>query len=81
MRAKIVKKMQDTVAENDEFIKMLISHNNDRAEEPIVPNHLCNSVVEDSDKEASGEDKMVAFHRVVDHKGPLKPGDSGCNGS
>ena len=61
-------------------IKMLISYDDDRVKELIVHNELCNLVAEQHDEEASDEDDMFTFHRIVDHKGPLKAGDSECNG-
>ena len=80
-RAKIVKKILDQDAENHEQIKMLISYDDDRVKELIAYNKLCNLVAEQHDKEASGKDNMFTFRRIVDHKGPLKAGDSECNGS
>ena len=81
MRAKIVKKIQDRDAENHERIKMLISHDDDRVEELISYNKLCNLVAKQQDKEASSEDEIFTFCRIVDHKGLLKAGDSEHNGS
>ena len=60
---------------------MLISYDNDRVKELIAYDKLCNLVAEQHDNEASGEDEIFTFHRVVDHKGPLKPGDSEHNRS
>ena len=62
-------------------MKMSISCNNDRVKELITHNKLCDPVAEQHNKEASGEDKMFMFHHIQDHKGPLKPGNSECNGS
>ena len=81
VRAKIVKKILDQDAKNHKQIKMLISCNNDRVQELIAYNKLCDLVAEQHDKEASGEDKTFTFRRIVDHKGPLKPGASEYNGS
>ena len=81
MCAKIVKKILDKDAENHECVKTLISHNNDRVEELIVCNKLFDLVAKQHDEEASGEDKIFTFQRIVDHKGPLKPGDSECDRS
>ena len=50
-------------------------------EELISCNELCDPVAEQHDKEASGEDEAFAFRRIVNHKGPLKAGDSECDGS
>ena len=60
---------------------MLISYDDDRVEELIAHNELCDLVAEQHDKEGSGEDKVFTFCRIFDHKGPLKAGDSKCNGS
>ena len=60
---------------------MLISYNNNRVEELIAHNKLCNLVAEQHNKEASGEDKIFTFCHIVDHKGPVKPQDSEYNGS
>ena len=60
---------------------MLISYDDDRVKELIAYNELCNLVAEQHDKEASGKDEIFTFHRIVDHKGLLKPGDSEYNGS
>ena len=81
MCTRIVKKILDKDAENHERVKMLISYDNNRAEELIVHNKLCDLLAEQHDKEASGKDKMFKFCRIVDHKGPLKSGDSECDGS
>ena len=80
-QAKIVKKILDQDAENHEQIKMLISYDNDRVEEVIKCNKLCDVVAEQHNKEACGEDKIFMFCHIVDHKGPLKPGDSEYNRS
>ena len=58
---------------------MLISYDDDRVEELIAYNELCNLVVEQHDKKASGEDKVFTFCQIVEDKGPLKAGDSECN--
>ena len=79
--AKIVKKIHDRDAENHERIKMLILYDDDRVEELISYNELCDLVAEQHDREASGEDEVFMFCRIVDHKGPLKAGDSEYNGS
>ena len=60
---------------------MLTSYNDDRVEELIAYNKLCNLVANQHDKEATGEDKIFAFCHIVDHKGCLKPGDSEYNRS
>ena len=75
-----MKKILDRDAENHKRIKMLISYSDDRVEELIAHNKLCNLVAEQHDKEASGDDAMFTFCCVVDHKGPSKPGDSECMG-
>ena len=71
VRAKIVKKIQDKDAKNHERIKMLISYDDDRVEELISYNELCDLVAEQHDKRASGKDEVFTFRRIVDHKGPL----------
>ena len=81
VRAKIVKKIHDKDAENHERIKMLISYDDDRVEELISYNELCDLVAEQHDREASVKDEVFTFRRIVDHKGPLKAGDSEYNGS
>ena len=81
VQAKIVKKILDQDAKNHNRIKMLTSYDDNRVKELIAYNELWNLVAEQHDKEASGEDKIFTFCRVVDHKGPLKPGDSEYNGS
>ena len=60
---------------------MLISYDDNRVEELIAYNQLCNLVAKQHDKEESGKDKIFTFCHIVDHKGPLKPGDSEYNGS
>ena len=61
-RAKIVKKTHDKDAENHEHIKMLILYDDDRVEELISYNELCNLVAKQHNKEeASGEDEMFTF--------------------
>ena len=60
---------------------MLISYNDNRVEELIAYNELCNLVAKQHDKQASGDDKIYTFCRIVDHKGPLRPGDSEYHGS
>ena len=60
---------------------MLILYDDDRVEELMACNKLCNLVAKQHNKEASGEDEIFTFCRIVDHKGLLKPGDSEYNGS
>ena len=81
VQAKIVKKILDQDAENHKCIKMLVSYDDGRVEELMVHNELCNLVTKQHDKKANGEDKIFTFLHIVDHKGPLKSGDSEYNGS
>ena len=62
-------------------INLLILYDNDRVKELIAYNKLCNLVAKQHDKEASDEDEIFTFCHIVDHNGPLKPGDSKYNGS
>jgi hypothetical protein len=60
---------------------VLVSYDNDKIEELITYNELCDLVSEQHDKEAFGDDDMFTFRRIVDHQGPLKPSDPEYNGS
>ena len=71
----------DRDTKNHEQNKMLISNDNNRTEELIACNKLCNPVAKQHNKEASNQDKMFTFCHIVDHKEPLESGDSECNGS
>ena len=81
VRAKITKKVLDRDAENHERIKMLLSYDDDKVEELISYNELCDIVAQQHDAEASGETDIFTFRDVIDHQGPLKPTDSNYNGS
>ena len=50
-------------------------------EELIACNKLCKPVAKQHNKEASSVDEIFAFCHIVDHNGPLKPGDSEYNWS
>ena len=55
VRAKITKKIKDKDAENHQWIKMLLSYDDNRIEELILYNELCNIVADQHEKEAQGE--------------------------
>ena len=81
VRARISKKILDRDAENHERIKMLISYDDDRVEEVVSYNELCDIVAEQHEKEAHGETELFTFTEVLRHQGPLRPGDSNYRGS
>ena len=72
--AKIVKKILDHDAKNQERIKMLILHDNDRVKELIAYNELCNLVAKQHDKGASEKDKIVALCRNCGSQGSFEAG-------
>ena len=75
VRAEIVKKTLDCDAENHERVKMPLSHDDGHVEEVTSYNKPCDIVAEQHDKEASGEEEMCAFDKILNHQGPLHPGD------
>jgi len=81
LRAKIVKKVRDRDAENHERIKMLISYGDDEVEELMSYNELCDIVSEQIDQELKGEKEIFTFREILDHEGPLLPGDKRYRGS
>ncbi len=81
VRATISKKILDRDAENHERIKMLISYDDDRVEEIVSYNELCDIVAEQHEKEAQGLTDLFTFRKVLRHEGPLRPGDSNYKGS
>ena len=81
VRAKIVKKIMDRDAENHQRVKMLVSYDDDKVEEVIAYNELCDIVEEQHDKEASGEADLFTFREVLRHEGPLKPDHPSYRGS
>jgi hypothetical protein len=81
VRAKIVKKILDRDAENHERIKMLITYDDDKIEEIVAYNELCDIVAEQHEKEMNGEADLFTFVDILDHEGPLRPTDSNYKGS
>ena len=81
VRAKIVKKTHDVDADNHQRIKMLVSCDDDRIEEIMSHNELCDIVADQIDKEISGEVELFTFEETLECEGPLKPGDPRCKGS
>eukprot|EP00977_Amphora_coffeiformis_P011219 scaffold2692_cov115-Amphora_coffeaeformis.AAC.2 len=81
VRAKIVKKILDRDAENHERIKMLITYNDDKIEEIVAYNKLCDIVAEQHEKELNGEADLITFVDILEHEGPLRPTDSNYKGS
>eukprot|EP00977_Amphora_coffeiformis_P004184 scaffold855_cov97-Amphora_coffeaeformis.AAC.1 len=71
VRAKIVKKILDRDAENHERIKMLITYDDDKIEEIVAYNELCDIVGEQQEKELNGEADLFTFVDILDHEGPL----------
>ena len=80
VRAKIVKKILDSDAANHQRIKMLVSYDDDKIEEIIGYNELCDLVAEQHDREIAGEHEMFAFREILDHKN-VKKGDPNYMGS
>ena len=81
VRAKIVKKIQDLDAANHERIKMIVAYDDDRIEELMSYNELCDIVAEQHDAELRGETELWTFQDVLEHQGPLKPEDPRYKGS
>eukprot|EP00977_Amphora_coffeiformis_P026834 scaffold30971_cov111-Amphora_coffeaeformis.AAC.1 len=75
VRAKIVQKILDRDAENHERIKMLITYDDDKIEEIVAYNELCDIVAEQHEKELNGEADLFTFVDILDHEGPLRPTD------
>ena len=84
VRAKILKKIHDRDADNHQRIKMLVSYHDDKVEEIMSYNELCDIVAEQHDREQarydSGE-QVWTFNEIVDHQGPLRPNDPRYKGS
>eukprot|EP00977_Amphora_coffeiformis_P016109 scaffold4889_cov136-Amphora_coffeaeformis.AAC.2 len=81
VRAKIVKKILDRDAKNHERIKMLITYDDDKIEEIVAYNKLCDIVAEQHEKELNGEADLFTFVDILEHEGPLCPTDSNYKGS
>ena len=82
VRAKIVKKVEDLDAKNHERIKMLVSYDDDRIEEIITYNKLCDIVAEQHNAEAGLSDEGVfTFREVQEHEGPFTKGHHKWRGS
>eukprot|EP00977_Amphora_coffeiformis_P014637 scaffold4144_cov147-Amphora_coffeaeformis.AAC.4 len=81
VRAKIVKKILDRDAENHERIKMLITYDDDKIEEIVAYNELCDIVTEQHEKELNGEADLFTFVDILEHEGPLRPTDPNYKGS
>jgi hypothetical protein len=81
VRAKIVKKVLDRNAANHERIKMLISYDDGKVEEIVSYNELCDIVAEQHDDEMFGIKDLFTFREIIDHEGPLLPGDKRYKGS
>ena len=80
MRAKIARKALDQDAENHERIKMLVSYDDDRIEEVVSYNTLCDIVAEQHEAEANGEQEVYTFNEILECK-RVKKGDPDCKGS
>jgi hypothetical protein len=65
---------------NHQNIKMLLSFDDDRVEELISYNELCDIVAEQHDAEANGEQDIFAFREILDHR-YVKPHDHDYKGS
>jgi hypothetical protein len=77
---KISKKIQERDAENHQNIKMLLSFDDDRIEELISYNELCDIVAEQHDAEVNGEQDIFTFREILDHR-YVKPHDHDYKGS
>ena len=79
VRAKIVKKIHDRDADNHQRIKMLVSYDDDKVEEIVSYNELCDLVAEQHDKEEAGD--LFGFRETLNHEGPMRPSDPNYKGS
>ena len=80
-RAKIVKKVLDRDAEDHQRIKMLVSCEDDKIEELMDCNELCDVVADQHKEKAAGETDVCAFREVLEHQGPSTPTDAQHKGS
>ncbi len=80
VRAKILKKIHDRDADNHQRIKMLISYDDDKIEEIMSYNELCDIVEEQHEQEAQS-DGVFAFREILEHQGPIRPTDPNYKGS
>jgi hypothetical protein len=79
VRAKIVKKIHDMDAANHQRIKMLVAYDDDKIEELMSYNELCDIVAEQHDREArlrecsdgTTDDILFTFRKITAHQGPL----------
>ena len=60
---------------------MLVSYDDDKVEELIAYNELCDIIGDQHDKEAIGETDIFTYQEVLEHAGPLTASDKNYKGS
>ena len=64
-----------------EYLSGILSYDDDKIEEIVSYNELCDLVAEQHEREESGEMELFAFREIGDHQGPLKSTDPRYKGS
>jgi Reverse transcriptase (RNA-dependent DNA polymerase) len=80
-RAKVIRKIQDDDAANNQKIKFLVEVGDGKYDEILTYNTLSDIIEQQQETEMDAAEKKWTFTSIKDHQGPLKPNHPDYKGS